>query len=401
MSYNYQQTIKCLQNRVYRKGINYNLDNLLNFLKTLGSPQKKLKNIIHIAGTNGKGSTLTFIASALKEAGFRVGTFTSPHILDYTERIALNFKPISKNDFSKFFNQIKNIPSFTVLSEFEILTIISILYFIEQKPDFIIYEVGLGGRLDATNIFSPILTIITKIGLDHQEILGKTLLEITKDKAGIIKSAIPLITIKQAPKVLSCLKKIAQQNNVPMTVVKNPGTIPKGYLLTGLFQKENLALAKQAIQTIKGIKGSHMQCVKPEVWENGFKKAFIWGRYLMLEKNKQTMIIDSAHNALGIKKLVASLKKDYPAQKLTFLIGIKSDKDISYMLNKIRLVATKIYYCDWQPGFSYPFTKAKKATKQVELEEIRLDHISKLPKDTPLVITGSIYFISHIKPYLD
>jgi len=144
----YSQTISDLQEKVFKRGVNYNLDNLLNFLDLLGNPHLELNNVIHIAGTNGKGSTMTFIASALKEAGYIIGTFSSPHIHCYTERICLDNEPIPKDIFSTIFNNIRKLSGFDLLTEFEVIMVISILYFIWQQTDFLIYETGLGGRLD-------------------------------------------------------------------------------------------------------------------------------------------------------------------------------------------------------------------------------------------------------------
>jgi dihydrofolate synthase / folylpolyglutamate synthase len=378
--------------------INYSLDKLDLFLKKLGHPQLALKNIIHIAGTNGKGSTLTFLSAALQEAGFRVGAFTSPHIKNYQERIALNGQPISKKEFDAFERNLKKIKGFVKLTEFERLTIISVLYFKAQKPDFIIYEVGLGGRLDATNIFEPILTIITKIGLDHQEFLGRTLTTIARDKAGIIKPHIPLVTIAQSPKVISVFKEICQEKKAPLKIVHKLAAIPPGYSLSGSFQQENLALAKAALAVLGAQKDSSMQHISAQVFERGLSKAFIWGRYLKLKKEHQIIIVDCAHNALGVRNLIKTLQKDYPHQKFSFLLGIKHDKNARQMLKSLEPLASRLYYCDWDPTFSYNFSQIRKLFKSPKLTEFRLKE--PLPQDTHLVITGSIYFVSTLHSIL-
>ncbi|MFC1770816.1 bifunctional folylpolyglutamate synthase/dihydrofolate synthase [Candidatus Margulisiibacteriota bacterium] len=395
----YSQTIALLKKQVYRRGINYSLANFSKFLKSIKNPHLSLKNAIHIAGTNGKGSTLSFIAAGLQKAGYKVGTFTSPHLWEYTERICINGKPISKTKFCSIFSALqKNNNISEMLTEFEILTAISFLYFLEKKPDFVIYETGLGGRLDATNVIKAIITIITKIGLDHCEILGGSLSKITREKAGIIKKNTPVIAINQNKTVINILKSAAYNNNAPFITVYPLKKLPQDYLLQGGFQKQNAALAKKSVSLLQ------LTNKKKEQALSGLSKADFWGRYTKIQKNGQIIILDAAHNPDGIKALINSLKKDYPNSNFIFLIGILKRKEAPDMLTQIFEVSSKTHYCNFAPGTSYPFSEVNQIARNFNYRtifECNLKNIGKLlssnNKKTIQIITGSIFFISKMK----
>ena len=243
----YEDCIDELERRIFRRGIHYTLTNFQSNLGLLNNPQTLLKNVIHVAGTNGKGSTVAILSHALQKEGYSVGTFTSPHIDSYLERFTLNGCSISKPLFSKYFNQVIQISGFQ--TEFEILTAMSFLFFKDTTPDFIIVETGLGGRFDTTNVVSPILNIITKIGLDHQEILGQNLVEIAQEKAGIIKSQCPVISLSsQKIEVKLILEKEANLNSAQLKFVSPLQVIPQSSALQGDYQKENIALALDAFK---------------------------------------------------------------------------------------------------------------------------------------------------------
>ena len=227
----YKETISYLSKTAFKQGIRYDLGPFLKVLERLHHPQKNLPKAILIAGTNGKGSTLTYLAAGFQFLGIRVGTYTSPHFNDYTERISIQNEPISQPDFVTYFEKVQKADPDHTLTEFEILTAMAFLYFNDQKPDILLIETGLGGRLDATNVISPILTIITKIGLDHQAILGKTLPDIAKEKAGIIKPNVPCITLRQSKPVLEVIQKTAKACESPLRVVSPLRSIPKNYVI--------------------------------------------------------------------------------------------------------------------------------------------------------------------------
>ncbi len=375
-----------------QKGINYNLKNFRYALKLLGNPEKKIKNVIHIAGTNGKGSTLTFLASALKNNGYRVGTYTSPHLVSYLERIAINFQLISEENFKKVYFELKNKlgKTLNLLTEFEILTIIAFCYFQKQKPDFVILETGLGGRLDATNVVKPILSIITKIGFDHQAILGNTLMKITQEKAGIMKYQTPIITIKQDKKIIEKLNQIATKKHSELMIVNPVSKIPAGFLLNATYQKENLALAKKSLEIIRKL-GFKLNKTQSSV---GLKSAKINCRYEKICFDNKTIIFDAGHNPLGIKSLLKSLKLEFPYEQITFIVGIIKTKSFFEMLKLISTSYNDIFYCDFEPGFSYSYQEINRLFPKIEPYYLH-DPIPDI--NNIIVITGSIYFLGSFR----
>ena len=189
----YTNTIQTLQQLAIKKGINYKLEKLIPILEHMGNPHKNLKATIHVAGTNGKGSTVAFLSHIFRNANLKVGTFTSPHLQSYTERLCINHEAVTAETFNNLFTACSDYLN-QGLTEFEMLTLMAFKLFNQQQPDICIFEVGLGGRLDATNVCLPTATIITSIDYDHQEFLGNTLPDITAEKSGIIKPNIPIFT---------------------------------------------------------------------------------------------------------------------------------------------------------------------------------------------------------------
>ena len=389
----YTDIIRQLSANAYQQGIRYDLVPFQAVLSRLGNPEKSLKNIIHLAGTNGKGSTLTFIASALQSCGLLVGTYTSPHFETYTERICLNGEPIFETEFCHYFQQVREADSECTLTEFEILTAMSFLFFKDKKPDYILYETGLGGRLDATNVVTPILSIITKIGLDHQAILGDTLVQIATEKAGIIKPRVPVITLKQSGPVLQVFQQRAAECESTLTIVSSLKQVPTGYRMTAPYQRDNLALAKKALSLL-----SHSLDFKKV--EKGLQNAQIWGRYLIKKNGSQTLVIDAAHNPQGVRALMTGLAKDFPGQKPVFIIGIYKTKDARSMLKRFEKSSSQCYYCDFEPGRSFSLSEVHN-WGYTTFKEYPATDIPQLPSEALVVLTGSIYFISLFKEKLE
>ena len=302
---------QALQNRVTAQGIHYSLENVHDSLIQWGNPHLNLPPIIHIAGTNGKGSVVAFIESALLSLGYTTGTYTSPHLISYCERYRLNGIPISESELSHYYDKVKHLQTAT---EFELLTLMAWHYFKDKQPDYLIIETGLGGRLDATNVITPILSIITRIGLDHQAILGDTIPKIAAEKAGIIKPKIPIITGIQKPEALQIIKKEAMQKNSPLIIASPVTEIPTHYTLQGHFQKENLSIAKAAITHLFGQE-------KLKEAEAGFAAATNWGRYTTITPNQtHTVIFDAGHNEDGIIATLETIKTMYPNRHLRIIV---------------------------------------------------------------------------------
>ncbi|MDA1354292.1 MAG: Mur ligase family protein, partial [bacterium] len=221
---NFKQTVAALQQKVARRGINYSLDALRDALEKCENPHHNMPPVIHIAGTNGKGSTANFCAQLLEQNGLNVGLFTSPHLVSYTERIQRNHTPVSEAEFCAYFEQANHADTQDHLSEFEMVTLMAALYFADQFErkaiDVCVIEVGLGGRLDTTNLFNTTLSIITHVDMDHADILGDTISKIATDKAGIIRPNTPVFTTSaQHPDALNAIQTEARLKKAPLTIV--------------------------------------------------------------------------------------------------------------------------------------------------------------------------------------
>ena len=305
------------------------LTNSVAFSKHLNYPEKKFKSI-HVAGTNGKGSTSHMIASVLQEAGFKVGLYTSPHLKDFRERIKINGKEINKIDVINFIK--KNKPFFEKhkLSFFEMTVGLAFDSFAKYKVDIAVVEVGLGGRLDSTNIISPEVSVITNIGLDHTQFLGETLPEIAFEKAGIIKSGIPVVIGEYQEEVFSVFEKIAKENNAKLFLASI--NVKKNYKtdLKGIYQVNNVKTALQTISTLKdqGLKISdkNIKIGLLKVVEN----TKLLGRWQTL-KEQPKVICDTGHNKEGLHYVFKQLKEE-SFEKLHIVLGVVNDKDLETIL---------------------------------------------------------------------
>ena len=334
---NYEDAVKLLtsQGKFY---IELGLERISKVLELLGNPQDKLK-CIHVAGTNGKGSVCAIIASVLKEAGMRVGLYTSPHIFEYTERIKISGKDISKEDFAGYINDVCNLADKNQihLTEFEILTAVMFKYFADNNVDVIVLETGLGGRFDATNVIkSNLCSIITHIDFDHTERLGNTLEQIAFEKSGIIKENCPVITCEG----YEIIKDTADKKNSLMIMV-SPFEDTTNLALKGLYQQENLSLALTAVRYL-------FPKISENTIQNGLKKVQHPCRFQYIhEKN---MIIDAAHNPNGIRALRQSLDFYYMNMPKRFIFGCLKNKDYKTMIAELFDKNDEIYFYH----FNYP-----------------------------------------------
>jgi len=336
-----------------------NLDNTWAICNLLNNPQNSFKSI-HIAGTNGKGSTSHMLAAAFQEAGYKTGLYTSPHLKDYRERIKINGKKISKPYVAEFiekykinFNQIQ--PSF-----FEMTVGLAFQYFAAKKVDIAIIETGLGGRLDSTNVIEPILSVITNISMDHMSLLGNTLDAIAIEKAGIIKTKTPIVIGETQKAIKSVFTTKAKQNKaqiyfadqyfkvVPHTIngfvtVKHDDKILYKKInpqLKGIYQYKNIATVLKAIE-IANTKGFHISKsqIKSSI-EKVVDTTGLLGRWQLLQQ-KPSCIADSGHNEAGIKMVLQQIRNT-PHQQLHFVLGMVNDKEITKILSMLPKEA--IYY---------------------------------------------------------
>ncbi|MBL7573383.1 bifunctional folylpolyglutamate synthase/dihydrofolate synthase [Staphylococcus saccharolyticus] len=387
-------------------------------LEQFNNPQDKIRGI-HIGGTNGKGSTVAYLRTALVENGYDIGTFTSPFIESFNERISLNGIPITNDEIVQLVERVKPIceavESDTELgaaTEFEIITTMMFLYFGEIRPvDFVIIEAGLGIKNDSTNVFEPVLSILTSIGLDHTDILGTTYLDIAKDKSAIIKPNTPVIYSVKNDDALKYVRDYAlEQNAKPIELDREIIIISqddeftyryKDYELEtivlnmlGEHQKENASLAITAL----------LELNEADIIDLDFNKmvdgieSVNWTGRIEQVREQPLMVIDGAHNNESVEALIDTIKHYYGREKIDILFSAIKGKPISSMINKLSEIASQFYLAD----FDFP----KALAKEEIAEEIKLDNIKFIDdyvhfienyKGDGLIITGSLYFISEVK----
>ena len=333
---NYKETLDWMFNKLpmyqtqgataYRKDIT----NTVLLAKHIGNPEYYLK-CIHVAGTNGKGSTSHLLASVLQEAGYKVGLYTSPHLKDYRERITINGIPISEDYVCDFINKNKAFFEANELSFFEMSVGLAFEYFVKQKTDINIIEVGMGGRLDSTNIITPLVSVITNIGLDHTQFLGNTLELIAFEKAGIIKPNIPVVIGEyiSETKPVFLAKSDETHSEIYFASDLIAATYPSALL--GDYQIQN---KKTVLQTLKVLQDKKLLSVSETDIKNGFlnviKNTGLQGRWQQLGENP-TVICDTAHNAHGLKIVINQFKKEKYDQ-LHIVLGLVNDKNLTEIL---------------------------------------------------------------------
>ena len=333
---NYQETLNWMFNRlpVYQfvgaSAYKADLSNAILISDHLGNPEKKLK-CIHVAGTNGKGSTSHFLASVLQEAGYKVGLFTSPHLKDFRERIKINGNDISEQEVIDFIDRNKPFLEQNDLSFFEMTIGLAFEYFANQKTDICIIEVGLGGRLDSTNIISPLISVITNIGLDHTAILGNTLTKIATEKAGIIKPNIPVVIGEYNEETKPVFEAKSEENN---TKIYFASDLIHETFESDLLGDYQLANKKTVLQTLKILQSQKQFNITTENIKNGFlnvvKNTKLLGRWQQLSQNPK-IICDTAHNAHGLKVVLNQIKNEQFKQ-LHFVLGFVNDKNLDDVL---------------------------------------------------------------------
>lgn len=379
MSKNYEKAIELLtsQGKFY---INLGLDRISAILELMGNPQRKLK-CIHVAGTNGKGSVCAIISTILREAGFKTGLFTSPHLFRYTERIQIDGKEIDEEVFAEKIFKIQELSEKNNihLTEFEILTAVMFEYFAENEVDFAVVEVGLGGKYDSTNVIeNPVCSVITTIDLDHTERLGDTIEKIAEEKAGIIKKDCPVV-INKSNKGFDVIKSHTTQDQL---FVANNLTLGE-MSLKGLHQQENLNLALSTILlTVPDIKITTIQ--------NALKHVVHHGRFEYFEDKK--ILIDGAHNPNGIRALRQNLEAYFKNYKLRFIFGCLRNKDYPQMIKLLFKEGDEIYFNHFNHQNSATFEELAKVCDYPAKE-----YTGKLPEfDGITVVCGSLYMISEI-----
>ena len=330
-------------------GVKLGLQNIKILMEKLGNPQDKLK-VIHIAGTNGKGSCTSFVNSVLVSQGYKVGMFTSPSIYNFEERIRINNKNIPEDKLIELMNEVRNVANTLEVfpADFELITAVSLLYFYREKCDFAIMEVGLGGRLDATNVIErPLITMITSISFDHQQFLGNTISEIALEKAGIIKKGIPLILYAQSSEIMETINKVAKEKNSKVIV----NDLSKIDILEN--NKSGQVINYKNFKNLKiNLLGSHqvnnatislellieLRSMGFDISDESIYKGFStvsWPCRFELVSKKPDFILDGAHNIDGVEKFISNMNFYYKNTKKIAIFGVLEDKDYNEMLEKI------------------------------------------------------------------
>ncbi|RKQ33923.1 bifunctional folylpolyglutamate synthase/dihydrofolate synthase [Oceanobacillus halophilus] len=344
----YEEAIQYINSPKYH-GMKLGLDNIRALMAALGNPQKQLK-FIHVAGTNGKGSVASYLAHILTEAGYKTGLFTSPYIEQFNERIQVNHEKISNESLGKITGEVKEkiLEMKQNPTEFEIITAISFQYFYEQQCDIVVLEVGLGGKLDSTNVIdTPILSVITPISYDHQSFLGTTLTEIAGEKAGIIKENAKVLLYPQDKDAEEVIYQAAREKNA---VVYQPdfgaikdvrSSLTGQYFsyqsyqdlqisLLGEHQLKNAALAIEAVHLLNEAGFS----VHDATLRKGLSKTTWPGRFEIIHQNP-VVVIDGAHNIDSIQALVDNLTKYFSKKKIIAILGVLKDKDVDKILEEV------------------------------------------------------------------
>jgi dihydrofolate synthase / folylpolyglutamate synthase len=410
----------------------FKLQRMRDLMDALANPQQQVR-MVHVAGTVGKGSTVAMVTSMLSGCGYAVGEYTSPHLIDVRERIAINGSKIGKTEFTELTRQVAEAARRIELEPtfFESLTAIAFLHFAEQAVDVAVIETGLGGRLDSTNIITPEVSVITKIALDHTHILGRTLPEIAAEKAGLIKRGVPVITFEQEEEVEAILRAKAEEVGAPLRVINKDiefscrfGASPKEgphsrvcvvtemsqfmhlpVPLPGEHQAVNCALALAVIDTLKAV---GFECAEVPMLE-GLARTKIPGR-MELVWDQPRILVDGAHNPAALGALMRCVGAHVPYDSMVCVFGCCEDKDIPGMLEKVALGGDKII-----------FTRAKGNPRAMDPDELqrqfaeisgKMSQVARtLPdaldlatravgRDDLICVTGSFYLVGDTKRYL-
>lgn len=315
--------------RVGQSAYKADLTTTLNLAKHLKNPENSFKSI-HVAGTNGKGSTSHMLASVFQEAGYKTGLYTSPHLKDFRERIKINGEMIPKKFVSEFVENHKPYFEKNQLSFFEMTVGLAFDYFRKEKIEIAIIEVGMGGRLDSTNIITPELSIITNIGLDHMQFLGNTLSQIALEKAGIIKEGIPVVIGETLPETKPIFQRIATEKKAPISFAETSEVAVFASDLEGSYQQKNIKTVLTAINSLRK-SGWH---ITDENLKNGLlhtvKNTGLMGRWQILGEAPK-IICDTGHNKDGLQLVMQQLQGVY-YKKLHIVVGVVSDKDLAAVL---------------------------------------------------------------------
>lgn len=405
----------------YKFGIKPGIKRMEWMLERLGSPEKNI-NGIHVVGTNGKGSTVSYLKNALVKNGYEVGTFTSPYIESFNERISLNGFPITDDDIVKLVEIVKPVSEaldeetdLGVATEFEIITMMMFVYFGQMRAvDFVIIEAGLGAENDSTNVFQPIMTILTSIGLDHTNILGDTYTDIAKEKSGVVKPAVPLVYAVKNEEAKAYINAVVEEKHAKgiklgrdFYVVSNGKDFTLRYKnyelenielkMIGQHQQENASIAIVTLLEMfdRGMItldfNKMIQAIEETTWTGRIEKV----------QDEPLIILDGAHNQESIDVLVDTMKMYYPDRKIDVLFSAIDGKPIGKMLNRLESIANTFYVTTFDFPKALPMDTIYESVEHDNKVKVKdYDTFIKSFDGDLLLITGSLYFISAVKEKL-
>ena len=428
MIHTYQQAEEFLAERTAKLGMDFGLERIERALRKLGNPEQSIPSI-HIAGSNGKGSTLTYLKHILISEGYRVGTFTSPYLEKLNEQIMINDEMISDNKLVGLLNSILPVlheleQSGSYLTAFEITTILAFLYYDMEQPDILIIETGLGGRLDSTNVIKPLLAVITSISLEHTNILGDTLHKIATEKAGIIKKEISVVTGVKAEEALEPIVKQVDEQNALLYRLEQDFKILNRYqpknqevftvewqgreledLHIGMLGGHQVENATLAVISALLLSEKHGLAIREESIRKGLASARWKGRFEIVSGDP-LVILDGAHNVAGMEALLATLEDRYPNRPIHILFAALKDKDYKNMIQLIEQKAASITFTEMplerMSKAEDLFQNSLHAHREVKKNwQEGVDGIlANMQKEDMLLVTGSLYFLATIRPYL-
>jgi dihydrofolate synthase/folylpolyglutamate synthase len=424
----YQDTINYLYN-LQKYGIKFGLENTNKLMGLMDNPYLKFISI-HIAGTNGKGSVSAMLASVLQEAGYKVGLYTSPHLISFTERIRINGREISENKVIELADEIRNRLSAIESSDckeeeftptfFEFTTTIAFTYFAEEKIDIAVIETGMGGRLDSTNVIKPLVSVITPIDHDHKEFLGDTIQKIAYEKAGIIKDGGIVVSSPQNNEAMDVLKTVAREKGARLFAVDKDTSVAekqcnlegcifdyKGIKnvfkdllisLAGRHQMQNAATALLALEAL-GLK------INEAAIREGLRKTKWPGRLEIVER-ESLIILDGAHNPAAAKRLREFLSENAHNKKIILVLGILADKDITGIISELSAIADNIiltkpeYYRASDPEKIKELIKGHPVTVINNIPDAIMHAKEIAMPDDIICITGSLFTVGEAKAFL-
>jgi dihydrofolate synthase/folylpolyglutamate synthase len=376
-------------------GASFGLETTFRLAELAGNPQNKLR-FIHVAGTNGKGSTCAMLESIYRAAGLRVGLYTSPHLVSFRERIQINRALISEDDVVRLVSEarrwLEKFPANSHPTLFEVVTVMALRYFVERECDLVIWETGLGGRLDATNIVVPLASVITNVQFDHEKWLGNTIEEIAREKAGIIKPRVPVVTAAEGA-ALEVIRETSQRLLAPLHIVSDA----KKRHVVGLRGEHQRANAAVAVATVEALTGTI--AVTDAAIDKGLASVDWPARFQVIHRGPQTIILDGAHNPAGIDALAATLRAEGHGRPLTFVLGMLEDKNWQRVCETLAPLAAKLLLVPVASQRSALPEKlasvclAANPSAKIFVKNSLTEAFAATKDDNFVVVTGSLYLV--------